>query len=268
MRLLLSLSLCICLLPLKAQDSLLQYQSRLITHELLKACGDSSSVIGPVKLINQRYRVDISQAWQPHPDSLIAVLRDLQWQQHEPALISIIRLADSAEMYSYVLGDELNPDACLGRQYPPDLYRVEIAWTDKSKVLEGQEPKAESKAWIYLLIALFVGLLGGYYLSTRKISQNQENEELVFDTDKMQLRFGDKDFELSAKEFDLLYLLYKNKNQTLSREQLLEEVWDNPSDYLGRTLDVFVSRLRKKCAPITSFEIVSVRGVGYRLTTN
>ena len=52
--------------------------------------------------------------------------------------------------------------------------------------------------------------------------------------------------ELSSKETDLLFLLFSNENTTLEREHILNVVWGDEGDYVGRTLDGFISKLRKK----------------------
>ncbi|MEM7657278.1 MAG: helix-turn-helix domain-containing protein, partial [Bacteroidota bacterium] len=60
-------------------------------------------------------------------------------------------------------------------------------------------------------------------------------------------------------------LLHRSVNQTLERDQILKEVWGNENGYVGRTLDVFISKLRKKLAADPNLKIINVRGVGYRL---
>ncbi len=70
--------------------------------------------------------------------------------------------------------------------------------------------------------------------------------------------------QLSGKEADLLFLLLSNENKTLEREHILEVVWGDQGDYVGRTLDVFISKLRKKLQADPSLKIINIRGVGYR----
>ena len=62
----------------------------------------------------------------------------------------------------------------------------------------------------------------------------------------------------------MLILLHQNINTTLEREQILKEVWGDEGDYVGRTLDVFISKLRKRLKADDNVKIVNVRGVGYR----
>ena len=66
----------------------------------------------------------------------------------------------------------------------------------------------------------------------------------------------------------MLDLLYVNLNQTVSREHILQVVWGDEGDYLGRTLDVFISKLRKKLDADSNLKIVNIRGIGYRMVLN
>lgn len=66
----------------------------------------------------------------------------------------------------------------------------------------------------------------------------------------------------------MLDLLYTNLNQTVNREHILQVVWGDEGDYLGRTLDVFISKLRKKLGADSNLKIVNIRGIGYRMVLN
>jgi hypothetical protein len=89
-----------------------------------------------------------------------------------------------------------------------------------------------------------------------------------FDQKNMTLLHSNEMTELSSKESDLLSLLSKNKNQTIEREHILKIVWGDEGDYIGRTLDVFVSKLRKKLEPDQRLKIVNIRGIGYKFIEN
>lgn len=65
----------------------------------------------------------------------------------------------------------------------------------------------------------------------------------------MELSINDRKVELTGKEAELLHLLHACANETVAREVMLKEVWGNDSDYVGRTLDVFISKLRKSWKP-------------------
>jgi DNA-binding response OmpR family regulator len=88
---------------------------------------------------------------------------------------------------------------------------------------------------------------------------------LQFDTRHSLLFREEVKIELTSKEADLLHVLYQNQNKTVNREDLLNSVWGDEGDYVGRTLDVYISKLRKKLEGEPLVKIVNTRGVGYKL---
>ncbi|GAA0610563.1 two-component system response regulator YkoG [Virgibacillus siamensis] len=90
--------------------------------------------------------------------------------------------------------------------------------------------------------------------------------ELVVDTGTREVKRNDHQIELTPREFDLLIYLLKNKNQVLTRDQLIEHVWG--FDYYGDTnvVDVYIRYLRQKIdKDFDSQYIQTVRGVGYTI---
>lgn len=71
---------------------------------------------------------------------------------------------------------------------------------------------------------------------------------------------------LTQKEADLLRLFIENKNQVLKRSQILEQLWGEDDYFMGRSLDVFISRLRKYLQDDDSLRIETLHGVGFRLS--
>ncbi len=84
----------------------------------------------------------------------------------------------------------------------------------------------------------------------------------------MELSFKGEAIELTSKECDLLQLLCDSTNDTVERETILKMVWGDEGDYVGRTLDVFISKLRKKLEGDSNIKIANIRGVGYRLVVD
>ncbi len=89
-----------------------------------------------------------------------------------------------------------------------------------------------------------------------------------FDKRNMTLSLGNEVIELTGKESDLLLLLHGSVNTTISRDLILNTVWGDEGDYIGRTLDVFISRLRKRLEADPGLKIINIRGVGYKLIIN
>lgn len=70
---------------------------------------------------------------------------------------------------------------------------------------------------------------------------------------------------LPQKEFYVLYMLASFPNKIFTRQQLMEEIWGPDSETDPRTIDVHINRLRDRLKEITDFEIVTVRGLGYKV---
>lgn len=92
--------------------------------------------------------------------------------------------------------------------------------------------------------------------------------DLVVDTDKGTVTRNGQSLYLSALEFKLFLVFLNNRGQILTRDKLLEEIWDSAGDYVGdNTLTVYIKRLREKLEadPQNPTLIKTVRGMGYKL---
>lgn len=88
--------------------------------------------------------------------------------------------------------------------------------------------------------------------------------ELSLDEKKHEVRVGGETVTLTFKEFELLAYLMKNRNLVLTRDKILEVIWNYDYEGESRTVDVHVGSLRQKLGPCGSM-IKTVRGVGYKL---
>ncbi len=73
-----------------------------------------------------------------------------------------------------------------------------------------------------------------------------------------------KEISLTAREFSLLYKLLSYPKKAFTRSQLMDEFWDADTESGTRTVDVYMTKLRAKLAECDAFEIVTVRGLGYK----
>ena len=90
----------------------------------------------------------------------------------------------------------------------------------------------------------------------------------VLDYKHQQLEFNGKSIHLTTKENELLRLFCERPNLILERELALKQVWNNDSYFTARSMDVFISKLRKYLRPDEKLAIVNVHGVGYKLIVN
>ena len=102
--------------------------------------------------------------------------------------------------------------------------------------------------------------------STKEVSEEPiEIASFLFDPKNLILKKGSDKKELTAKESDLLNMLAINANETVKREDILVQLWGKNDYFLGRSLDVFISRLRKYLEPDENIKIQTIRGIGFRL---
>ncbi len=102
--------------------------------------------------------------------------------------------------------------------------------------------------------------------NTRVVKKDIESKILIgsytFDTQRLELTFNDSLQKLTEKETELILFLFNHKNQLLKREEILNAVWKNDDFFSGRSMDVFISRLRKYFKEDPNISIESSRGIG------
>ena len=87
----------------------------------------------------------------------------------------------------------------------------------------------------------------------------------TFDFENRLLTYNNNVRKLSRKEADLLKLLFENKNNVLTREFILKTIWGNDDYFLGRSMDVFITKLRKYLKDDSSISIINIHSIGYKL---
>lgn len=87
----------------------------------------------------------------------------------------------------------------------------------------------------------------------------------VFDFNQRKLVMGDDEHKLTTKENELLKLLCKNQNDILERNNALKAVWGDDNYFNGRSMDVYIAKLRKYLKGDPNVEIVNVHGRGFKL---
>lgn len=100
----------------------------------------------------------------------------------------------------------------------------------------------------------------------QKTTAIYEIGDYSFNFPKQRLTYkDDEEVKLTHRESHLLYHLLQKKNKVLDRSFVLKKLWGNDDFFSGRSMDVFVTRLRKKLAKDDRIEIINVRGYGYKL---
>ena len=183
-------------------------------------------------------------------------------------------LKDHRRIVDQVTQTDIVP--CKGRLQPKECYFLLFTIVKPSEEISLVNNVTESNTQLstviyYLFGALVLALMAFWLLRKRRSKPDPDLiplGEYVFDKRNTELILENQRIELTSKEADLLLLLYDAANTTVEREVILNKIWADEGHYVGRTLDVFISKLRKKLEFDTKVKIVNIRGVGYKLVVN
>lgn len=274
---------------------------RLIGHEVLLDANDSTSIILPIKNKDNDYTINFSNDFDFTTDKLIktidSILLHSKIAKHYIVEVSAI---DSVQVvYSYEYDNvnlpvemdliDMNESSamvpCRGRVYPKDSYEINISILEyfdttgfengvSSNKVYTSSTGEMSYGWAFALVGIILIMITFflYYKEREEVVVLDSNILRIgghlFDIRNTALTYNDSKIELTHKESELLLLLHKSVNNTVEKEVMLKEVWGDEGDYVGRTLDVFISKLRKKLESDPLVKIINVRGVGYKLIVN
>lgn len=250
---------------------------RLMGHEILKVIGDDSSRIMPIRHINgSEYILGFEQVFSFVPDSIVELVRKhLDGASFSRSyLFQVLDCGTSDIVYSFVVdpGDRTSIIPCLGRAVPQACYKMRVVFN---------QPASAFKWYGYLLFPLFIS--AGYFLKKKPGSQVSFTSNVTgglhtstshpiiflgqyrFNPMNCALFIEDREIPLSGKESELLAQFAQAPNQLISRDQLMKTIWEDQGIFVGRSLDVFVSRLRKKLSLDPNVKLVGVHGKGYKL---
>lgn len=104
-----------------------------------------------------------------------------------------------------------------------------------------------------------------------KVENNSNSSTLLIgkyelDASNFLLKFQDERINLTQREADVLSFMAQRKNQILKREEILKAIWGEDDYFMGRSLDVFISRLRKILSVEPRVQIENIHGVGFRFS--
>lgn len=268
---------CISLVSLKATTPDVDQQFsdkvnlalRQVGHHLLKLAGDDHSTIAPVeKTGHWEYTLFLEHKFNydtlPYllNKALIAYdIKDDYQVTVKPCEEEIIILGYNRT--SFESGDM----GCKGREQESSCSNIIVTFIAPVKPVESQN--GQWLPWFLLAIVLF-----GFGMYWRK--QNQQEDEIEikkditlgqfsFDPQNQILKLNGHQQTLTFRENKLLYCLTGKINEVVTRDTLIAEVWGDEGVIVGRSLDVFISRLRKLLKEDDSVMIKNIHGVGYRL---
>lgn len=246
---------------------------RLIGDQLQRHAGDNRLRVLPVQeLENGVYQLEFKNSFTFIPDTLVKVVQMNVASSGLPEDYTVNVFQCNTD--DIVYGFQIDPNQkdivpCLGRDQATGCYKLQIAFADLSSPL-----LSESETSTVLIIILGICILAisarFYFVSTTQQTSTTNNQtisigncQLHFDHQMISNGFGT--VELSKIETKLLTILAKEQNQLISRERLLKEVWEDDGVFTSRSLDMFISKLRKKFKNDESVRLTNIYGKGYKL---
>ena len=153
---------------------------------------------------------------------------------------------------------------------PPPPMLLVTNRTDDADVVAGLEAGADdylAKPLPGPVLAARIGALLRRAYRRPPEARLEEHAGFVFDTSESTVRIGDRAVTLTAKEFALAIVLFRNLQRALARSYLIEAVWGGDPTLNSRSLDMHVSRVRSKLnlRPEEGFRLTPVYSYGYRL---
>ncbi|SEV88274.1 Transcriptional regulatory protein, C terminal [Chitinophaga sp. YR573] len=243
---------------------------RRIGDELLTQSGDSKSRVLPVKKIaKNEYQIRFENELTFQPDSLVNTTRRLLAKDPLASdyVVNVLNCGNSSVAYGYAISNNKKDDivACRGRVQPKGCYMVNIKF----------KPTGINTANGYLLgclsVLAFVGFIFFRSVKPRIAAPVAQNPGILtlgpvlFDAKNRQLTINGKTIDLTGTETRLLLIFALSPNQTIERSRLQKEIWEDEGVIVGRSLDMFISKLRKKLEFDPNIKIAVVRGKGYKL---
>ncbi len=248
---------------------------RRTAHHLFIENGDSTSRIAPVQQLNAT--TFVIRMEHPFDYGRLPVLLHQSLAVHaidQNYDVAVLDCTDGELQLGYNFRDvsERNEVPCGGRDQKKGCYILQLAFTAPT-------PARQSTPvwWAFGLLAL-----GGAYIVWQKSSRksipvpqpdtvSSESQPLIsvgnvsFNLANQSVHIDDSTHSLTYREAKLLHLFLRHPNQLLERDFILKSVWEDEGVTVGRSVDVFVSRLRKLLHADPTVRIVAVHGVGYRL---
>jgi DNA-binding winged helix-turn-helix (wHTH) protein len=242
---------------------------RRIGHELLLQSGDSTSRVLPVKKIEENeYQIRFENDLTFQPDSLVNTTRRLLAKDPlaRDYVVNVRSCGNPNVVFGYAIArnEKNNIVSCSGRKQPTACYMINIKFKPaginivKSEYLLGSLP-----------LLAFVGFI--FFRSVKPRRTALPNGQIftfgsvVFNAQEQQLLINQNIIELTGTETRLLLIFAASPNQTIERSRLQKEIWEDEGVIVGRSLDMFISKLRKKLEPDLNIKIVVIRGKGYKL---
>lgn len=248
---------------------------RKIGHQILLQAGDSTSRVLPIqKVATNDYLIRFENEFTFQPDSLVNIITNTLAKSNFPEdyIVNVLNCDGTRVQFGYAIAgsQKNNIIACSGRVQPKSCYLISLKF--KNSMLSNSE-----KSYLFSGIPVLacVGLLIFSAVKSNKFKIIQKGiinpiqlGNTIFDNNGRQLLINEIRVELTVKESKILLILAELPNVVVERTRLQKDIWEDEGVIVGRSLDMFISKLRKKLENDPTIQLLNIHGKGYKLVIN
>lgn len=250
---------------------------REVGNQLLLFNKDTTSLVVPIIAIsNYSYLLSLQNELSFEPGNLVALI-EKTFKKAEVStdyLVEVVQCSDKEVAYSYQMKKTVEKSIipCRGRFLPKNCYQIEVNFIHKNAFFFDN---------MLLIYTFLIGAFMVQFLFFKKKTvilkepyvPSKQIENTTFTTigsfqfypTQNKLVKKAREISLSRKECELLEIFVTNPNRVIKRDELTKKVWEDHGVFVGRSLDTYISKLRKKLKEDDTIKLINVHGVGYKL---
>lgn len=249
---------------------------RQIGHEFLWSLGDSTSTVLPVrKVSDSEYQLTFEKSISFMPDSLVKITNRIMAENKiaDNYLVNLVEASSKGVVYGFIVNSGKNIIPCIGRLLPNKIYTIHILLRPSiTSIITGSNYFTMMfKALLIILTLVFLWFHSNNLLKTSVAKAESIYPNVIsigkylFYPDQLLLVYDNYQITLTEKERKLLNIFGADMNSVIGRDRLLKECWEDDGVFTTRSLDMYVSRLRKKLKNDPAVSITNIHGKGYCL---
>ena len=244
---------------------------RAVGNDVLLSQNDTVSLVLPVlQLESNVFELSFEKPLAFDPGNLNAAVANSFSKASLPKdyRVAVLNCTDGEVAYSFEMRSTIENSLvpCGGRLLPEGCYTIEVTFTSQ------QVDASKNPVIFYILVFLVIVFLAFVFYSRFHAFRQDDSTHngtllgsFTFFPEQNKLVKEAEEISLSRKECELLALFIAKPNEVIKREELTKKVWEDNGVIVGRSLDTYISKLRKKLQDDPSIKLTNVHGVGYKL---
>ena len=243
---------------------------RNVGHQLLTSNSDSTSLVLPIIEVEKfKFQLSFQNQLSFEPSVLVTNVKNSFEKVSLPKhyRVEVVQCSGEEIAYSYQMSADLENTIipCAGRFLPTNCYNIELKFINRTL------PLIRNLFFIAFILCVVIFIFEYLFSKKNKKSIKSSSVESTklgvfqFYPDQNKLVKQAIEISLSKKECELLAIFVDRPNEIIKREELTKMVWEDNGVFVGRSLDTYISKLRKKLKEDETIKLTNIHGVGYKL---